>query len=63
MRLTKENMELIEKVRKDLESKGVTVNTMEARVIGNDVDYTIIAEMHDGTIWEICEIEDMEVKK
>lgn len=59
MKLTKEKVELLEKVRKDLESKGVTVNTMEARVVGNDVDYIIIAKMPDGIIWEICEIEDV----
>ena len=57
MKLSKEKLELLESVRKDLESKGVIADTMRAEVIENDVDFTLIAKLPDGNIWEIVEVE------
>jgi len=59
MKLSKANLKLFEKIRKDLESKGATADTLKAEVIGDEVNYTLIAKFPDGTIWEIADIENV----
>lgn len=57
MKLSKANLKLFEQVRKDLESKGATADTLKAEVIGDEVNYTLIAKFPDGTVWEVTDIE------
>ncbi len=57
MELTDELIKLFDKIKNDLESKGATVDTLEAEVIDDKVHYSIIANWSNGEVWKIERIE------
>ena len=57
MKLTKENIELLDIVKGDLEKKGAIVNTLNATIKDDLVNYVIVVKWENGEIWHIDEIE------